>query len=169
MQPKSGQIGRRTPPFGDTGFDRRHRYLREATGDQGGEDHAERWRSLIIGGGAGEQETSATANNLLRPRGDAGIGRVEAETVPALDGAHLLAEATSQGEEVLRVALGVDASPEASHGVRGQRRRYEEPPRFEIEGCVHGCSNLLVYVPLGAYLSSPVAHWPIYTEGNKHG
>ncbi len=167
IRPKLERIGHRAPLFGDAGFDRRDRHLREAAGDEGSKDHAERL-PILVEGGTGEQETQAAANDF-RPRGDAGIGWIEAETVPALDGARSLAEATSQGEEILRVALGDDTAFKASHGMRGQRRRYEEPPRFKVEGSIHRCSNLLVDIPLYAYFSSPVAHSLEHTEGNKHG
>lgn len=167
IRPKLERIGRRAPLFGDAGFDRRDRHLREATGDEGSKDYAQRL-PVLVEGGTGEQETQAAANDF-RPCGDAGIGWIEAETVHALDGARFLAEATSQDEEILRVALGDDTAFKASHGMRGQRRRYEEPPCFKIEGCTHRCSNLLVDVPLYAYSSSPVAYSLKYTEGNKHG
>ena len=53
-----------------------------------------------------------------------------------MDGGDPLPEAAGYGEKPSRVVA--DAPAEASRGVRGQRRRQEEAPRFEVEGWVHG-------------------------------
>ena len=51
---------------------------------------------------------------------------------------HLPAKIPSQGQEIPRVAIGGDAPSDAPHGLRGQRRRQIETPRFEVEFRVHG-------------------------------
>ena len=154
IRPKLEWIGRRTPLFGDAGFDWRDRHLREAAGDEGSKDYAERLPTILVEGGTGEQETQAAANDF-RPCGDAGAGWIEAETGPAIDGARFLAEAASQGEEILRVALGDDTAFKASHSMRGQRRRYEEPPRFKVEGSIHSAQIYSLTYPFTRTLAVP--------------
>ena len=127
-------------PFpGNARIDRRHRHLGPPAGDQGGEDDPE--RSLLTGKGrAGEHEPEGAAG-ALHSRGDAGIGWFEAEAVPLFEGFDPLGEAAGQREKVLRAAIGGDVSPEAPRSLRGQRRRYEQPFRLEIEGRVHGARS----------------------------
>ena len=129
-------IAQRSPFVGYVRLDGRHRHLGKTTGDERSEDHTERLL-LEIADRAGEYEAE-TAPRALHPSREAGIGRFKAEAVPVLERARLLTEATSQGEEVLGVAVGGDASSEASHGVRGQGRRDEEPVRFEVEDRIRG-------------------------------
>ena len=50
---------------------------------------------------------------------------------------HLPAEIPSQGQEIPRVAIRGNTPSDAPHGLRGQRRRKVEPPRFEVEFRVH--------------------------------
>ena len=64
---------------------------------------------------------------------EAGVGRLEAETVPSLDGADLLGEAVGHRETFLRPNIGGGVSSEASHCLSGQRRRYEQPLRLEVQ------------------------------------
>jgi hypothetical protein len=132
-------VGGGAPRFGDGGFGRRHRDLGEAAWDERGKDHTEQLL-LLVEGPAGEHDAVAAADGL-RSRRETRVGRLEAEAVSLLDGKYLLSEAAGQGEEVPRVAFGGDASADASHGVRGQRSRHEETPRFEAEGWVHRCSG----------------------------
>ena len=139
VKPELEKVGCGAPPFGDAGFDRRHRHLGKAARDKRGEDHAERIL-LVIEGRAGEHEAGAAGNDL-RPRCEAGIGWLEAEAIPAFDGPDLLAEEASQGEEALRLAFVNDASMENPHGVGGKRRRYKEASRFEVESWVHRYSD----------------------------
>lgn len=130
----SEKIGQRSPPLRNTCPDGRHRDLGETTGDEGGEDHAER-PPLEVAGRAAEHETNPAPRALYSGR-DAGIGRPEAEAVPALESLRLLAEPAGQGEQV--PAVGGDAPPEGSAGVRGERRRDDEPPSCEVGARVRG-------------------------------
>lgn len=120
VRPRLEQIVQRAPLFGDMGFDRRHRHLREAAGDEGREDHAE-WRSVVVGSVTGDQETEVTANDL-HPDRKAGIGRLEMEPVDALDVLRLFAESPGQDQKISRAATGVDAPPYTSCSPYGQRR-----------------------------------------------
>jgi hypothetical protein len=132
----SRQIIQPLPFLGNMCLDRRYRHLGPSAGDQGGEDDPERF-SLTGKGHAGEHESEGAAG-ALRSCGDAGIGRFEAEAVPSFDGADLLGEAAGQREEVLRTNIGGDVTSKASQSLRGQRRRYEQPLRLEVEGWIHG-------------------------------
>ena len=151
------RIRGRAPLFGNAGFDRCHRDLGEAAEDERGKDHAE--GLLLVEGPASEHDAVAAAH-LLRPRREARVGRLEAETIPLLDGRDFLAEAASQAEKSPRAAAGGDASADASRSVRGQRRRHEEALRFEAEGRVHRCSNPVRWSvsPFLAYPISRRAH-----------
>jgi hypothetical protein len=50
-----------------------------------------------------------------------------------LDGADLLGEAVGHREKFLRPNIGGGVSSEASHCLSGQRRRYEQPLRLEVQ------------------------------------
>src|SRR5918997_6140416 len=135
----SRQIIQFLPSPGNMRVDRRHRHLGASAGDQGGEDDPE--RSLLTGKGrAGEHEPEGAAGPL-HSRGDAGVGWFETEAVPPLEGLDLLGEPAGQREKVLRAAIGGDATPKASRSLRGQRRRYEQPLRLEVEVRVHGARS----------------------------
>ena len=112
-------------------LDRRHRHLGLSAGDQGGEDNPE-WFFLTGIGCASEHESKAAAG-ALNSCGDAGVGRFEEETVPSFDGADLLGEAAGHREKFLRINVGGDVPSKASQSLGGQRRRYEQPLRLEVE------------------------------------
>jgi hypothetical protein len=155
------RVGGGAPRFGDGGFGRRHRDLREAAWDERRKDHGERLL-LLVEGPAGEHDAVAAADGL-RSRRETRVGRLEAEAVSLLDGKYLLSEAAGQGEEVPRVAFGGDAAAEASHGVRGQRRGHKEATRFEVEGWVDDGSNPVrsfadPFAPILAIPSTRFAH-----------
>ncbi len=163
------RIDQWSPFLGDARLDRRHRHLGKTAGDERSEGHAERLL-LGIAGCAGEYEAQATPR-IFHPGCDAGIGWFEAETVPAFEEAHLFGEVTSLGEEVLGVAVDGDASSEASKGVRGQRRRGEQPPCFEVEDRIHGwgCpSGFRVSVTVGAR-RSPVHFFTCHSSNHNYG
>ena len=127
----SRQIIQLMPSPGNTRLDRRHRHLGSTTRDQGGKDNPERFFLTGIGC-ASEHESKGTAG-ALNSCGEAGVGRLEAEAVASLDGPDLLGEAVGHREKFLRPNIGGDVSLEASHSLGGQRRRYEQPLRLEIE------------------------------------
>jgi hypothetical protein len=112
-------------------LDRRHRHLGSSARDQGGEDNPE-WYFLTGIGCASEHESEGAAS-ALNSCGDAGVGRFEAEAVPSFDGADLLGEAAGHGEKIVRINIGGDVSSEASQSLGGQRHRYEQPLRLEVE------------------------------------
>jgi hypothetical protein len=112
-------------------LDRRHRHLGSSARDQGGKDNPERFFLTAIGC-ASEHESKGAAG-ALNSCGDAGVGWFEAEAVPSFDGADLLREAAGQREEIRRINIGGDVSSEASQSLGGQRRRYEQPLRLEVE------------------------------------
>ena len=119
-------------PFpGNTRLDRSHRHQGSTTSDQGGEDNPE-WFFLTGIGCASEHESEGAAG-ALNSCGDAGVGRLEAEAVPSFDGADLLGEAAGHREKIRRINTGGDVSSEASQSLGGQRRRYEQPLRLEVE------------------------------------
>jgi hypothetical protein len=60
-----------------------------------------------------------------------------------LDWGDPLPEAAGYGEKLPRVTDGWDAPAKASRGVRAERRRHQEAPRFEVEGRIHGCVRIL--------------------------
>lgn len=155
------RVGGGAPRFGDGGFGRRHRDLREAAWDERRKDHGERLL-LLVEGPAGEHDAVAAADGL-RSRRETRVGRLEAEAVSLLDGEYLLSEAAGQDEEIPRVAFGGDAAAEASHGVRGQRRGHKEATRFEVEGWVDDGSNPVrsfadPFAPILAIPSTRFAH-----------
>jgi hypothetical protein len=112
-------------------LDRRHRHLGSSARDQGGEDNPERF--FLTGIGCASEHESKGAAGALDSCGDAGVGRFEAEAVPTFDGADLLGEATGHCEKILRINIGGDVSSKASQSLGGQRRRYEQPLRLEVE------------------------------------
>ncbi len=128
-----------SPLPGNVRLDRRHRHLGPPAGDQNGEDDPER-TLLTAKDRAGEHEPEGAAG-ALHSCGEAGVGWFEAEAVPSFEGLDLPGEAAGQREKLLRVAIGDDVSPEAPRSLRGQRRRYEQPLRLEIEGRVHGARS----------------------------
>ncbi len=87
--------------------------------------------------GSTREHQPETLSGALRPRREAGVGRVETEMVRALDGDCLSSESPSQGYEVFRIAADGDRSPETSSGLRGQCRRDEEASPFEVEEGIH--------------------------------
>ena len=74
---------------------------------------------------------------------DAGVGRLEAETVPALDRSRSFVQPASQVQEFTGAAAGGEAPSEALPGLRGQRRRYKEASHLEVEGRVHAQQMLV--------------------------
>ena len=119
--PQLEQIGERTPLFGDTGFDRRHRHLGEAAGDEGRKDHAERPSANVVGA-AGKQEPDVAADGL-HPGRKTRIWRLKGEPVDALDVLRLCTEAPGEGQKIPLIATGVDAPPDTSCSPHSQRRR----------------------------------------------
>ena len=76
------KVARRPPTFGNARSSRRHRHLGRATGDERGKDHTNR-SSDPIADAAREDEPGGPPDALGSGR-DAGVGRIEAETVRAL-------------------------------------------------------------------------------------
>src|SRR5215208_3105109 len=76
---------------------------------------------------------------MLAPAGatDAGVGRIEAETVRALDRARSLAHPAGQIQEFPNAKVGSEAASQAPPGLRGQRCGYEEASPLEVEGRIH--------------------------------
>jgi hypothetical protein len=91
---------------------------------------------VAIGDAAGEQEPETATNGLYAGR-DPGIGRFEEEMVSTLDVLCLRDEIPGQDQKIQRVAIRIDASPDASCGLHRQRHRQVEPSRFEVEFRVH--------------------------------
>ncbi len=137
----SGQVVRRPPIFGDACPGRSHRDLRRAAGDEGGEDHPDGVPVRVTGFACEQQTMSSTS--ALRSGRDAGVGRVEAETVPALDRSRSFVQPASQVQEFTGAPAGGEASSEAPPGLRGQRRRYKEASSLEVEDRVHAQQMLV--------------------------
>ena len=129
------KIGQRSPLPGDARSGRSHRDLGRATGDERGEDHPDGVPVRITGSAPEQQTVGSTC--ALRSGRDAGIGRVEAETVRTLDRAHSLVQSASQIQEFPGAAAGGEVSSEAPPGLRGQRRGYKEASGLEVEDRVH--------------------------------
>ena len=127
----SRQVIQLLPFPGNMRLDRRHRHLGSSARDQGGKDNPE-WFFLTGIGCASEHESEGAAG-ALNSCGDAGVGRLEAEAVPSFDGADLLGEVAGHREKFRRINMGGDMSSEASQSLGGQRRRYEQPLRLEVE------------------------------------
>src|SRR5215218_9655489 len=140
------KVAQRSPVSRDGRPWRRHRHLGRPAGDQRGKDHAE-GRSIPIADAAREEE-SASATDALRSGCDARIGWLEAETVATLDRTRALLKPDRQVQEF----SGSESLPEASPGVRGQRRGYKEASSLEVEDRVHAQDLLastrrVVYAP----------------------
>ena len=153
MRSELERIRGRAPLFGNAGFDRCHRDLGEAAGDERGKDHAE--GLLLVEGPASEHEGVAAAP-LLRPRREAGVGRLEAETIPLLDGRDFLAEAASQAEKGPRAACVVSAAD--------TKRRCASRPRVGSIGARIRCAGR--FLPFSLILSAAAPTEGI--EGREH-
>lgn len=130
------KIRLRPPPFWNARLWWRHRHLRGPVGYERGEGNADSAPSMI-GDPAGEQEPGGTADALGSGR-DAGVGRIEAEKIRALDWSRNLVQPASQIQELSGIAAGGDSSSQAPTEMLGERRRDEQTPRFEVKGWVHG-------------------------------
>ena len=108
----------RQPLFGDGRSDRRDRHTGRPPRDEDREDHAERL-TAVVGGAAGEQEPEAAADTLYAGRYTR-VARLEGEAMGTLDA--LRAKVPGQRQEVTRVAVGCDASPDAPRSLRSQHR-----------------------------------------------
>jgi hypothetical protein len=131
----SVKICLRPPLFGDARLWWCHRHLRGPAGYERGEGNAHS-APVVVGDPAGEQEPAGSPDALGSGR-DAGVGWIEAETVRALDRSRDLVQPASQVQNLSRVATCGDSSSQAPAEMRGQRRRDEETPRFEVKGWVH--------------------------------
>ena len=129
------EIGQRAPLSGDASSGRSHRDLGRAAGDERGEDHPD-GVPVRITSCAPEQQTVGSTGALRSGR-DAGIGRLEAETVRTFDRARSLVQPASQIQEFPGAAAGGEISSETPPGLRGQRRGYKEASRLEVEDRVH--------------------------------
>ena len=125
----------RPPIFGDACPGWSHRDLGRATGDERGEDHPE-GVPVRIAGFACEQQTVGSTGTLRSGR-DARVGRLEAETVPALDQSRSFVQPASQVQEFPSAAASSEASSEEPPDLRCQRRRDKEAFRLEIEDRIH--------------------------------
>jgi hypothetical protein len=125
----------RPPIFGNARSGRRHRHLGRAAGDERGKDHTKR-SSDPIADVAREHEPGGPPDALGSGR-DAGVGRIEAETVRALDRARSLAHPAGEIQEFPNAKVGSEAASQAPPGLRGQRRGYEEASPLEVEGRIH--------------------------------
>ena len=135
------KIIQRPPIFGDACLDRSHRDLRRATGDERGKDHPDRV-PIRIACFACEQQTVGSTSALRSGR-DAGVGRLEAETVPALDRSRSFVQPASQVQEFSGAPGSGEASSEAPPGLRGQRRGYKQASRLKVEDRVHAQQMLI--------------------------
>jgi hypothetical protein len=135
------KIRLRPPLFWDARLWWCHRYLRGATGDERGEGNAD-GAPFVIGDPAGEQEPGGSPDALGSAR-DAGVGRIEAEKVRALDRSRDLVQPASQVQKLSGITAGGDSSTQAPAEMHGQRCRDEETPRFEFEGWVHGKTRVV--------------------------
>ncbi len=131
----SVKVARRPPTFGNARSSRRHRHLGRTAGDERGKDHTNR-SSDPIADAAREHEPGGPPDALGSGR-DAGVGRIEAETVRALDRARSLAHPAGQIQEFPDANVGSEAASQAPPGLRGQRRGYEEASPLEVEGWIH--------------------------------
>src|ERR671912_433625 len=131
----SVKVARRPPTFGNARPSRRPRHLGRAAGDKRGKDHTNR-SSDPIADAAREHEPGGPPDALGSGH-NAGVGRIEAETVPALDRARSLAHPAGQIQEFLDAKVGSEPASQAPPGLRGQRRGYEEASPLEVEGRIH--------------------------------
>jgi hypothetical protein len=161
----SVKVVRRPPIFGDAGLDWSHRDLRRATGDERGEDHPNRV-PIRIAGFACEQQTVGPTSALRSGR-DAGVGRLEAETVPALDRSRSFVQPASQVQEFSGAPGSGEASSEAPPGLRGQRRRYKQASRLKVEDRIHAQQMLVRaerFVSTSKNHSNDLAHAALRAE-----
>jgi hypothetical protein len=161
----SVKVVRRMPIFGDTGLGRSHRDLGKATGDERGEDHPD-GVPVRIAGFACEQQTVGPTGALRSGR-DAGVGRLEAETVPALDRSRCFVQPASQVQEFPGATASGEASSEVPPGLRGQRRGYKKASRLEVEGRVHAQQMLIRaerFVDISNNHSNDFAHAALRAE-----
>lgn len=131
----SVKVARRPPTFGNARSSRRYRHLGRTAGDEHSKHHAD-GSSTLVAHAACEQEPGSTTDALGSGR-DAGVGRIEAETVRALDRARSLAHPAGQIQEFPDANVGSEAASQAPPGLRGQRRGYEEASPLEVEGRIH--------------------------------
>jgi hypothetical protein len=129
------KVIRRPPIFGYACFGRGHRDLGSATGDERGENHPNRV-PVRIACFACEQQT-VRSTGALRSGCDARVGRLEAETVPALDRSRSFVQPASQVQEFPGAPASGEAPSEAPPSLRGQCRGYKEASRLEVESRVH--------------------------------
>jgi hypothetical protein len=129
------KVARRPPTFGNARSSRRHRHLGRATGDERGKDHTNR-SSDPIADAAREDEPGGPPDALGSGR-DAGVGRIEAETVRALDRARSLAHPAGQIQKFPDAKVGSEAASQAPPGLPGKRRGYEEASPLEVQGRIH--------------------------------
>jgi len=137
----SVKVVRRPPILGDACLGRSHRDLGRATGDERGEDHPD-GVPIRIAGFACEQQTVGSTGALRSGR-DAGVGRLEAETVPALDRSRSFVQPARQVQEFPGATASGEASSEAPPGLRGQSRGYKKASRLEVEDRVHAQQMLI--------------------------
>jgi hypothetical protein len=131
----SVKVARRPPPFRNGRSSRRHRHLGRPAGDERGKDHTNR-SSDPIADAAREHEPGGPPDGLGSGR-DAGVGRIEAETVRALDRARFLAHPAGQIQEFPDANVSSESASQAPPGLRGQRRGYEKASPLKVEGRIH--------------------------------
>ena len=129
------KVARRPPTFGNARSSRRHRHLGRPAGDERGKDHTNRSPNPIADD-AREHEPGGSPDALGSGR-DAGVGRIEVETVRALDHARPLAHPAGQIQEFLDAKVGSEAASQAPPGLRRQRCGYEEASPLKVEGRIH--------------------------------
>jgi hypothetical protein len=129
------EFGQRPPVVRDDRLGRRHRDLGSAPGYERGKGDADRY-SVTIEDSTREQQPERVSGALRSAR-DPGIGRVETEMVRALDDVCLFSEPPGQDYEISSTATDGDATSQTSSGLRGQCRRDEEAPPFQVEEWIH--------------------------------
>ncbi len=132
---------RRPPIFGYSRPGWSNRDLGRAAGDERGEYHPD-GVPVRIARPAPEQQTVGSTSALRSGR-NAGIGRLETETVRTLDRGRSLVQPAGQVQEFPSAAVGGEASSKAPSGLRGQRRRDKEAFRLEIEDRIHALEMLV--------------------------
>ena len=135
------KTGWRLPITGDARLRRSHRDLGRAAGDQRGEDHTD-GVPVCVTGLACEQQTTGSIHASRSGR-NAGIGRLEAETVRTLDRVRFLVQPASQVQKFSSAATRGEPSSEAPPSLRSQRRGYEEASGLGAEYRVHAQEVLL--------------------------
>ena len=132
---------KRSPLFWDARLWWCHRHLRGPACYERGEGNADS-APFVVGDLAGEQEPGGSPD-ALGPGRDAGVGWIEAQKVRALDWSRDLVQPAGQVQELSGIADGRDSSSQAPSQMRGERRRDEQTPRFEVEGWVHGKARVV--------------------------